>query len=235
MIARVKCSASGSVTADRNLGAGRADQRVGHLSDRPPGGRRALDLDDAVARDDAGFLGRCVREHLADGDAGPGANVFDHHADAAVAPAGPAREFRIAPRREQLAVGVIELAHEPLRGLLVQRARAQGVDEAVVHQRQHLIEDAGAIRIGARPQDKSAREQRDQDQRRDRDGTGPGTTESWHSAGHSEWKASLARYSAASGPKMRPVQPRGPDRAATRYRARAVYTTRTDKLHTRRR
>ena len=176
-------------------------------------------LHDAIARGTPAF-GRRVGEHLGDNDTA--ADVFDRHADPAVAAARLPRELRIAFGREQLAVRIIELAHETLRGFLVQNTGAEGVDEAVVHQREDLIEDAGAIGTGARLHGEPAREQRDEDQRSDRDGTGPGTTNSWHAAGCQSGRG----FAGVSTQPQRAIKGTGPAARAgpgrNSYRARAV-------------
>ena len=90
-------------------------------------------------------------------------DLADLHTDPAVTAARPTRELVRALGREQLGVRIVELVHQPLRGFLVQGRGVEGVDEVLVDQRQHLIEDAVAV-AGARLDHKPARDQRDEDQ-----------------------------------------------------------------------
>ena len=133
---------AGALEARLHLGPWGALEAAGDLVDAPTARGLRVDADDAVTLADASLLGGSVRIDLADHD-GPFV-VLDQHADATVEAAGGGVEHFELLGGVELGIGVLELRHEPARGLLVQRGGVHGIDEPVADDREHLIEQPGA-------------------------------------------------------------------------------------------
>ena len=76
-------------------------------------------LHDAIAFANAAGFGRCVRIDLRDGDEMRLRVLLDQHTEAAVAATRAAVELLEVLGSEQLAVRIVELSHQPARGLFV--------------------------------------------------------------------------------------------------------------------
>jgi hypothetical protein len=120
---------------------------VGDLLRRPSAGGEGVDVENLVALPHAAPFGGRVREHLADRDRA--LEILDLHADPGVLAVGLLREVGELLGREELAVGVVQLLHEPLGRLLVERGGADGVDVTLRHEGEDLVQHARPIRRGA--------------------------------------------------------------------------------------
>src|ERR1051326_6117369 len=108
---------TGPAIGDRHLRPGIAAELLGDLVDLPVVRRHTVDCDDAVAFLNACFLGRRMREDALHADIGAGL-LLEEHPRAAVSAIGTAIERVALLRRQQLTVGVVELADHSARGLL---------------------------------------------------------------------------------------------------------------------
>src|ERR1700737_970731 len=104
--------------------AGDAAQRVGHRVDLDVARNdERIHLYDDVPFEDTPLFGWSVRKDSKDNDARPPAGLLllDPHSDTTVAATDVSIEFFIRLRSEELAIGVVELTHEPLGRLLEDR------------------------------------------------------------------------------------------------------------------
>ena len=84
-----------------------------------------------------------MREHALDGD--EALSLGDLHADAGVASVRLRVEGGKLLRREQDAVGIVQLVNESARGLFVKSRRVDGVDEAAGDDVEDLVEQASTL------------------------------------------------------------------------------------------
>src|SRR5215204_2170645 len=145
--ARDQVGHAGTLELHRDLGAGHADQIIGDLLGLPAARGLRVDLDDAIALAHSRGLGRRVREDAADRDGA--LLLLDLHADAGVLAVRLLREARELLGGEELAVWIVELLYQAAGGLFVEGTRADGVDEALRHELEYLIEHARPV--GGRP------------------------------------------------------------------------------------
>ena len=123
----------GRANVTRTVRAGDAAQRIGHLVDLHVGRRERVDPDDAVALAHAAVFSRRVREDAAHTTMSCDARLLllEQHPDAAVPAADAAVELLVLLRREQLAVRIVQLAHESVRRLLEDLGALQRIDVLV--------------------------------------------------------------------------------------------------------
>ncbi len=137
---------SGAHELDLHFGADGANEHIGDLLRCPAACGCGVDADDTVAFADARLLGRRVIEDAHHDDRA--FLLLDLHPDAAVLAGGDGRETLELRRGVELGVWVVELLHESARGLLEELILLERVDEAVAHEREHLVEHVGAIAGG---------------------------------------------------------------------------------------
>src|SRR5207344_1686629 len=87
---------------------------------------------------------------------------LDEHTQTAIATAGAAVELLKIARREQLAVWIVELLHQPGRGLFIDVRLRQRIDEALGYERHHLIQQRRTFALGSSLQEESTSDDRDQ-------------------------------------------------------------------------
>src|SRR4051812_10058311 len=143
---------------DRDLRSRRSHQLVLRLLRRPVDDVNGIDLNDAIALAYAGRFGGRVREDLTDDDLL--LLRLDLHADTTVPTACVGREGLEILGREQLAVRIVELFHEAARGLLVELALIEGIDEALVDELEHLVEQRFAAASNAGLEHEAASDER---------------------------------------------------------------------------
>ena len=100
----------------------------------------------------------------------PGGLLADRHAGAAVTTARGPIEILGLLRRQQFAVRIVQLANEAASRLFVGGRRGKRVDVLLPHDRHDLIEQHGVRANGRFLEQEAARDDRDDEKRRDRRG-----------------------------------------------------------------
>ena len=163
MIARVSLSTIGdgharSREGDAHLRSRISLQRVRRPAQLPSVHGLILDRDDVIAVVHAARLGRRVRIHAThDRHA---LLVLDEHAEPRISAARARDELGELLRRVQRRVWIVDLAHESACRLLVQVRARHRIDEAIRHEREHLVEQPRTVARGVTLDEKCAGRER---------------------------------------------------------------------------
>ena len=96
-------------------------------------------MENAIAFADAAGFSGCIPIDLADRDRP--LLVLDQHPQSTVPSTGTGVELLYFLRREQLAVRIVQLANEAMRGFLEQLVVGERVDIPIRHELEHLLEE----------------------------------------------------------------------------------------------
>ncbi len=131
---------TGAPDDDVDVGSRCATQHVGRLIGVPLLRRGALDLDDQVARPNAGALGRSTRKRRDHRD--PAFLAQNLQADAPVLRLRPGPEAEVLPhlRIDQRSVGVTQALEHTLDRRVVDLGLVHGLDKTALHVVQNLLE-----------------------------------------------------------------------------------------------